>query len=84
MSIESHKFRPARLHASVAKAATPIMLPYATFKMLVTPNWRVKPTAAIARIDAVTRPKPIEGTSTFVAQPPRAARPQFECAAEPL
>src|SRR5215469_13583205 len=28
--------------------------------MLVTPNWSVKPTAAIASIDAVTTPKPTE------------------------
>src|ERR1700691_6308800 len=30
--------------------------------MLVTPNWRVNPTPATARIEAVTRPNPIAGT----------------------
>src|SRR5437879_3960156 len=32
--------------------------------MFVTPNCSVKPTAASARIDAVTRPKPTDGTKT--------------------
>src|SRR6516165_1548217 len=36
----------------------------------VTPNWRVKPTAAIASTDAVTRPNPIEARNTLTAAPP--------------
>src|SRR5258708_30557014 len=34
---------------------------YARLRMLVAPNWRVNPTAASARIEAVTSPKPTEG-----------------------
>src|SRR5262249_57977906 len=36
----------------------------------VTPNWRVKPTAAIASTDAVTRPNPMEARNTLTAAPP--------------
>src|SRR5258708_24668636 len=35
--------------------------------MLVAPNWRVNPTPATARMDAVTRPNPIAGTSVLTA-----------------
>src|SRR5690348_17133282 len=35
----------------------------------VTPNWSVKPTAAIASTDAVTRPNPIEARNTLTAAP---------------
>ena len=35
--------------------------------MLVTPNWRVKPTPATARMDAVTMPNPIAGTSVLTS-----------------
>src|SRR5438552_2203453 len=44
--------------------------------MLVTPNWRVNPTPATARMDAVTMPNPIAGTSVFTAASaaPRACR----------
>src|ERR1700680_1855124 len=35
--------------------------------MLVTPNWRVNPTPATARMDAVTRPNPIAGSSVLTA-----------------
>jgi hypothetical protein len=37
--------------------------------MLVTPNWRVKPTPARARIDAVTTPNPIAGKSRLTEAP---------------
>src|SRR5215469_1123895 len=40
----------------------------------VTPNWRVKPTAAIASTDAVTRPNPIEARNTLTAAPPEGRR----------
>jgi len=33
---------------------------------LVAPNWSVKPTAARAKIDAVTSPKPIEETKMLI------------------
>src|SRR5215472_4100101 len=36
----------------------------------VTPNWSVKPTAAIASTDAVTRPKPAEARSRVMITPP--------------
>src|SRR5215467_4017293 len=42
----------------------------ARLRTLVTPNWRVKPTAAIASTDAVTRPKPMEARNTLTAAPP--------------
>src|SRR5690348_13018040 len=42
----------------------------ARLSTLVTPNWRVKPTAAIASTDAVTRPNPIEARNTLTAVPP--------------
>src|SRR3984957_15402451 len=44
--------------------------------MLVTPNWRVNPTPATAKMDAVTMPNPKGGTSVFTAAPaaPRACR----------
>src|ERR1700722_1533135 len=35
--------------------------------MLGPPNWRVNPTPATARMDAVTMPNPIAGTSVFTA-----------------
>src|SRR6266851_9765110 len=35
--------------------------------MLVTPNWRVNPTPATARIDAVMTPNPIAGSSVLTA-----------------
>src|SRR5450432_3156117 len=47
--------------------------------MLVTPNWRVNPTPATARIEAVTRPNPIAGTSVFTT----AATVADECGSPP-
>src|SRR5215467_16293754 len=44
-----------------------MMSPYARLRMLVTPNWRVKPTPATARMDAVTMPNPIAGTSVLTS-----------------
>src|SRR5215470_745626 len=38
----------------------------------VTPNWRVKPTAAMASTDAVTRPKPTEARNSVTVRPPAA------------
>src|SRR5215469_11583990 len=38
----------------------------------VTPNWRVKPTAAMASTDAVTRPKPMEARNSVTVRPPGA------------
>ena len=42
--------------------------------MLVTPNWRVNPTPATARMEAVTMPNPIAGTIVFTAAPPSVPR----------
>src|SRR3977135_1133073 len=39
--------------------------------MLVTPNWSVNPTPATARIEAVTMPNPIAGTSVLTGALPR-------------
>src|SRR5215469_18861766 len=43
--------------------------PNARLKRLVTPNWRVKPTAPSARMDAVTSPKPRLRTIWLTAGP---------------
>ena len=41
--------------------------PKARLNRLVTPNWRVNPTAPIARMDAVTSPKPRLRTIWFIS-----------------
>src|SRR5215831_13704656 len=54
-----------------------MMSPYARLRMLVTPNWSVNPTPATARMDAVTMPNPIAGTSvlTIASSALRRSRP---------
>src|SRR6266851_9399751 len=47
--------------------------------MLVTPNWRVNPTPATARMDAVTRPNPIAGNRVLTA----ASAASHECRGRP-
>jgi len=44
-----------------------IVTPYVKLKRLAIPICIVKPTAAIARIDAVTSPNPIDATSRDIA-----------------
>src|SRR5215472_5068802 len=43
--------------------------PKARLSTLVTPNWRVKPTEAIASTAAVTRPKPMEAINRLTVTP---------------
>src|SRR5215472_3028479 len=45
--------------------------PKARLSTLVTLNWRVKPTAAIASTAAVTRPNPMEAMNRLTAPPPQ-------------
>src|SRR5215472_2202759 len=47
-----------------------MIAPNARFSTSVTPNWRVKPTAAIASTDEVTRPNPMEARKRLTRPPP--------------
>ena len=49
--------------------ATVMFSPKARLKRFVTPNWRVKPTAPNARMDAVTSPKPRLRTIWLTSMP---------------
>src|SRR5580693_2287960 len=49
--------------------------PKARLSTSVTPNWRVKPTAAIASTAAVTSPKPTEAMNRLIAAPGGAVVP---------
>src|SRR5580704_1067781 len=50
-----------------------MMAPYARLSTSVTPNCNVKPTDAMARTAAVTRPNPSEARKTVTSGPPRDA-----------
>src|ERR1700687_5143697 len=57
-----------------------MMSPYARFRMLVTLNCSVKPTAAIARIEAVISPNPTAGINCCTSTSYKASRaPAAEC-----
>src|SRR5215469_13175923 len=60
----SHTDVPAWLTAYAMKAPAIMMAPYARLSTSVTPNCRVKPTAAIASTAAVTRPNPMDARKT--------------------
>ncbi len=46
-----------------------MIAPKARLSTSVTPNWRVKPTEAIASTDAVTRPNPMEARNRLTVRP---------------
>src|SRR5215470_4514659 len=57
--------------------------PKARLSTLVTLNWRVKPTEAIASTAAVTRPNPMEATNRLTAAPPERCRVPARALATP-
>ena len=67
----SHTEAPAWFTTYAMNAPAIMIAPYARLSTSVTPNCSVKPTAAMARTDAVTSPNPTEARKSATTPPRR-------------